>query len=738
MPRTSRRVVLTTLALALSVLGVVPAVPASAAPSPRPQAGVPGRMVPLLRSAAPIRRAPGTFTGRDGLRRAIVAGSPATPRSSWQVTYTGFTAQQRAAFQAAVDIWAGIVSSPIPIKVDASLSSTLGPGVLGFAGPDNFYTVPSAGDHQSMYPSALADALTNSDLSPSTPDIVAEFSSTEPGIYYGTDGLPPANNIDFESVVLHELGHGLGFSGTATVTGGQGSYYSPHAVFDVFNADAAGAGLLALPNNSTALGTALTNNAVYWNGASGKSANGGTAPRLYAPTTWSDGSSIAHLDEATYPAGDPNSLMTPFLQDQEVIHSPGVITVGMFKDSGWNAVLAAPDAPTGVTAQPLESSVNVSWTAPAPNGSPVSGYTVLVNDGTTTTSVASPGTGTSTTVTGLTNGTPYTFSVTATNALGTSPASSPSSAVAPARDTTPPTVALTAGPGAFTQRTGTVSFAGSDPGHPSAALTYSCTLDGTAGPCTSPFTFSGLADGSHTFSVTATDASSNTGTPAGRTWTVDATAPTVSTQALPPFSLASTVGLRVAGADGGSGVASYDVRYRRAAFNSGFTALTSPAGWQGTTATAVSLSAGKGYTYCLSARSRDKAGNTSAWSAERCTSVALDDRALGASAGWGRSTSAAYYGGTVTSTSRKGVTLTRTGVQTRRLALVATTCRGCGTVGVYWNGRLVRTLSLNSSATSHRRVLTIADFGGVRSGTLTIRTLNTGRTFVDGLALSRA
>ncbi len=152
----------------------------------------------------------------------------------------------------------------------------------------------------------------------------------------------------------------------------------------------------------------------------------------------------------------------------------------------------------------------------------------------------------------------------------------------------------------------------------------------------------------------------------------------------------------------------------------------------------MSLSAGKGYTYCLSARTRDNAGNTSEWSAERCTSIALDDRALSASGGWGRSTSSVYYGGTVTSTTRQGVTLTRTGVQTRRLALVATTCRGCGTVGVYWNGKLLRTISLNSSATSHRRVLTIADFGGVRSGTLTIRTLNTGRTFVDGLALSRA
>ena len=148
--------------------------------------------------------------------------------------------------------------------------------------------------------------------------------------------------------------------------------------------------------------------------------------------------------------------------------------------------------------------------------------------------------------------------------------------------------------------------------------------------------------------------------------------------------------------------------------------------------------AAKGYTYCFSVRSRDKLGHLSAWSPERCTATALDDRALAASSGWTRATSSAYYGSTLTSTRLSGRTLTRTSIQARRIALVATTCSGCGTVGVYWNGTLLRTVNLNAASTTYRRVISVADLGVIRSGSVVMRTVGTGRVYVDGLALSRA
>jgi hypothetical protein len=109
---------------------------------------------------------------------------------------------------------------------------------------------------------------------------------------------------------------------------------------------------------------------------------------------------------------------------------------GMF---GWYAITVRYDlapsppsqAPSKVVAVPGNASAAVSWTAPSSNGgSPITSYTAI----------ASPGGKTCTwttgplrcTVSGLVNGDPYTFTVTATNVAGTGPASMPSSAVTPA------------------------------------------------------------------------------------------------------------------------------------------------------------------------------------------------------------------------------------------------------------------------------------------------------------------
>jgi hypothetical protein len=93
----------------------------------------------------------------------------------------------------------------------------------------------------------------------------------------------------------------------------------------------------------------------------------------------------------------------------------------------------APSAPTGVTASPATGQAQVSWTAPANGGSPLTGYTVTPFIGTTaqTPVQVSSGSATSAAVTGLTSGTAYTFTVKATNAVGTSAASTASSAVTP-------------------------------------------------------------------------------------------------------------------------------------------------------------------------------------------------------------------------------------------------------------------------------------------------------------------
>jgi hypothetical protein len=81
--------------------------------------------------------------------------------------------------------------------------------------------------------------------------------------------------------------------------------------------------------------------------------------------------------------------------------------------------------------------------------------------------------------------------------------------------------------------------------------------------------------------------------------------------------------------------------------------------------------------------------------------------------------------------------LTRTGVQTKRIAIVATRCSGCGTIGVYWNGVLLKKLVLAATTTRNKQVISVTSFGSVRTGTLTIKTLTTGSAKIDGLALRR-
>ena len=93
----------------------------------------------------------------------------------------------------------------------------------------------------------------------------------------------------------------------------------------------------------------------------------------------------------------------------------------------------APAAPTGATAEADTKSALVSWTVPSDDGgSAITGYTVTPFAGATAGTPVDVGASTTKTrVSGLTNGTAYTFKVTATNGAGTGPASGASNAVTP-------------------------------------------------------------------------------------------------------------------------------------------------------------------------------------------------------------------------------------------------------------------------------------------------------------------
>jgi hypothetical protein len=266
---------------------------------------------------------------------------------------------------------------------------------------------------------------------------------------------------------------------------------------------------------------------------------------------------------------------------------------------------------------------------------------------------------------------------------------------------------------------------------------YLCSMDGaTASPCASPKTYAGLTSAAHSFTVTVRDPASNSGN-ASYSWRVDRVAPTLTmTAPVNPYALTTTLAPAWTARDAGGGLASTDVRWVRAPSNGAFSRAVYPSTWQGTTAGSATLSGvAPGFTYCFSARARDNAGNVSPWTSPRCSAVALDDRSLFATAGWSRVTGGVFYRGTATATSQWGVALVKT-VQARRIFLVASRYPNGGTVGVFWNGRLIKTVSLYARRATHRSVLGVTTFPGVRSGTLVIRTLTSKKAVqIDGVVL---
>jgi large repetitive protein len=158
-----------------------------------------------------------------------------------------------------------------------------------------------------------------------------------------------------------------------------------------------------------------------------------------------------------------------------------------------------PGAPAGVTARAGNAQATVSFKLPANGGSPITSCTATSNPG----SITGTGAGSPITVAGLTNGTAYTFAVTATNAVGTGPASKPSNKVTPVGVPGAPTIVSVTPENAEAK----VSFkAPASNGSPITPYTVTSSAGQTAKGARSPITVKGLTNGtSYTFTVTATN-----------------------------------------------------------------------------------------------------------------------------------------------------------------------------------------------------------------------------------------
>jgi len=269
-----------------------------------------------------------------------------SPHGSW-------TADAETAFLYAAAEWEDVLYSPREIKViayfedlvDAHGGDASYQNVLGYASPkysaSNFTSSDPKYQTNTSYPIALADKLIDQNTHFSGLDYHIEIHMNSKNVNWHFEETYTAgpSERDFISVCMHELGHGLGFTGTCAEDGGTISYHatlpSPYDR-EIYRIN--GSTLLtSLASTGQPTTNFLTSDELSFNGLKARTANGSPRPEIYAPTSYNNGSSIYHWNKDYF--GVPNADALMHLQAQftnRYFHrSIGDVTEALMEDIGW-------------------------------------------------------------------------------------------------------------------------------------------------------------------------------------------------------------------------------------------------------------------------------------------------------------------------------------------------------------------------------------------------------------------
>lgn len=301
--------------------------------------------------------------------------TPATPVGGNPGTTIG---QQRTnAFARAAALWADRIEqktgggNEIQIKIEANFDSITdgfgnplcnqSGGVLGAAGAFQFRANFGGPLANTWTHAPLADHVTQVDIDPGDPEISATFNADVDETfclgtrrwYYGYDGNP-GQDIDLVSVVVHEIGHGMGFSTVVSLSTGQ----KPSGLDDVYMRwleDHSTGRLYPNMNDAQRLTASTDTGDLHWTGPAvtafvaadaalffGDFLTDGFDPgsnhmEMYAPFPQEPGSSVSHYTNETA----PNQIMEPSLT--QPLHNLE-LTLALMSDIGWTDIVQCGDA----------------------------------------------------------------------------------------------------------------------------------------------------------------------------------------------------------------------------------------------------------------------------------------------------------------------------------------------------------------------------------------------------------
>jgi uncharacterized delta-60 repeat protein len=187
--------------------------------------------------------------------------------------------------------------------------------------------------------------------------------------------------------------------------------------------------------------------------------------------------------------------------------------------------------------------------------------------------------------------------------------------------------------------------------------------------------------------------------------------------------------------DANTGVKSFDVRMRSAAYNQN--ALGSYSSFKVATSNTSGTYVGTaGHTVCFGVRPTDMANNVGAYGPDGCVAFPVDDPTATPTGTWTTTSDSHFYGGSARSSATAGASLSLPVVY-RHLAVVVKRCVGCGSIKVYLGNTLLKTIATSAASTSYKTIVAVDASTVVKTGTLMIQQASAGKSVtVDGIAVS--